>query len=229
MRLEAVGKPAIAPKPITSSRTGPRSRTILDDLKRPIDMGFALVMIFLLCPLLVLIALTIRTSGSRIIYAHRRVGRNGRPFSCYKFQTMRPDPDAILAAHLAGNVEAAEEWRATRKLKRDPRVTRLGQFLRETSLDELPQLFNVLRGDMSCVGPRPIVFAELHLYGAVACDYFSVRPGLTGLWQVSGRNSLTYEERVNLDRHYLRNRSLLFDLSILARTLPAVMRRAHTS
>lgn len=231
MSFEAVGKTAIAPESIVVRRAiGSKHRTRLGDVsKRLMDVTLAGTILLLLVPLLLIITVTIRASGSSIIYAHRRVGRNGRAFSCYKFQTMLPDADSVLAAYLAANPVAALEWRDARKLKVDPRVTRVGRFLRETSLDELPQLFNVLKGDMSCVGPRPIVFAELQRYGSVARDYFAVRPGLTGLWQVSGRSSLSYDERVSLDRHYVRNRSLLFDLSIMLKTVPAVMRRTETS
>ena len=231
MSFEAVGKTAIAPESIVVRRAvGSKHRTRLGDVsKRSMDVTLAATVLLLLFPLLVLITLAIWASGSSIIYAHRRVGHKGRAFSCYKFRTMLPDAESVLAANLAENPIAALEWRDTRKLKYDPRVTRIGRILRETSLDELPQLFNVLKGDMSCVGPRPIVFAELQRYGAVARDYFAVRPGLTGLWQVSGRNSLSYDERVSLDRHYIRNRSFLFDVSIMLRTVPAVMRRTETS
>ena len=181
-------------------------------------------------PLLITIALLVKTLvGSKCIYRHRRVGRHGLPFQCYKFQSMLPDADRILEAYLKESPEAALEWRTTHKLKNDPRITKLGRLLRATSLDELPQLFNILRGDMSCVGPRPIVFAELERYGASASMYFKVRPGLTGLWQVSGRSRLSYAERVALDRYYVTSRSMLVDLTILVRTVPAVMRLAQTS
>ncbi len=199
-------------------------------LKRTMDVALAVLALLLLIPVIVCVAAAIRIStGSGVLYAHRRVGRNGRPFACLKFQTMVPDGDACLARHLAENPDAARQWQTDRKLKDDPRVTRLGRVLRATSLDEIPQLLNILSGDMSWVGPRPIVYAELEKYGSAARDYFTVRPGLTGLWQVSGRSRLTYAERVEFDRHYVRNRSILLDLSILARTLPAVARRAETS
>ena len=198
--------------------------------KRSIDILVALTCLVLLSPLMVVIGLLVMWStGTACVYKHRRVGRNGQPFNCYKFQSMLPNSDAILREHLRTRPEAAREWEANHKLRRDPRVTRFGRFLRATSLDELPQLFNVLRGDMSCVGPRPIVFAELMRYGPSASVYFKVRPGLTGLWQVSGRSQLTYADRVALDRHYVMHRSLAVDLLIIVRTLPAVMRLSQTS
>lgn len=201
-----------------------------DHFKRFIDIAAALTLLVLLSPVMILLALlTMWSLRSGCIYKHRRVGRNGLPFNCYKFQSMLPDSDAILRRHLEERPEAAREWQANHKLKNDPRVTRFGRFLRATSLDELPQLFNVLRGDMSCVGPRPIVFAELKRYGPSASVYFKVRPGLTGLWQVSGRSGLSYADRVALDRHYVLHRSLVVDLMILARTVPAVMRLSQTS
>ena len=201
-----------------------------NNFKRVIDFGIALFSIILLSPILAAIALMVTWStGSHCIYKHRRVGRNGLPFACFKFRSMLHDSETILRDHLSTVPDAAREWQATHKLTNDPRVTRLGRFLRATSLDELPQLFNVLRGDMSCVGPRPIVFAELERYGPSASVYFKARPGLTGLWQVSGRSRLSYADRVALDRHYVLNRSLLVDLKILARTIPAVMRLSQTS
>lgn len=197
--------------------------------KRAIDILVALTAILLLSPLLVCIALMIRKGGTAAIYSHRRVGRRGQPFPCYKFQSMVANADVILSEHLAANPAAAEEWRLKRKLKVDPRVTRFGRVLRESSVDELPQLFNILRGDMSFVGPRPIMFEELAQYGHSVRDYFAVRPGLTGLWQVSGRNTLDFSERVEFDQHYVRNQTLFYDLTIILRTVPEVMWRRRTS
>lgn len=198
--------------------------------KRLTDILLAVVAILLLAPLLIVVAVMVRLStGKSPIYAHRRVGHKGLPFSCYKFCSMVDVTDEWFSAYLATHPEAAAEWKATRKLKHDPRVTRLGRILRESSVDELPQLFNVLMGDMSFVGPRPIMFAELEHYGAVALDYIALRPGLTGLWQVSGRSMLTYDERVRLDHSYMRSRSIVVDMLILVRTIPAVTRRAQTS
>ncbi len=199
-------------------------------LKRLMDLSIALTTLLLLAPLLGLAALAIRlTLGGPVLYRQLRVGLGGRTFLCYKFRTMVLDADEVLRRHLESNPEAEAEWLATQKLKNDPRVTPLGHLLRKSSIDELPQLLNVLRGDMSCVGPRPIVVSEIERYGAYAHEYMSARPGLTGLWQVSGRNQLPYRDRVALDRVYVRRWSLALDLMILLRTIPAVLRSDETS
>ncbi|MGM0585370.1 MAG: sugar transferase [Pseudomonadota bacterium] len=168
-------------------------------------------------------AVTLR-EGGRPLFGHTRIGRGGRPFRCWKIRSMVPDAEARLARHLAENPGAAEEWRATRKLADDPRVTRFGEFLRRTSLDELPQIWNVLRGEMSFVGPRPVPADELKLYGAARAAYQAMRPGITGLWQVSGRNEVAYAERVQLDVNYLRRMSFWFDLKVILLTGGAVLR-----
>ncbi|MDP4006250.1 sugar transferase [Methylobacterium sp. NEAU K] len=192
--------------------------------KRMLDTAVALTALCLLLPLLLFIALLIWGSdGHPPIFRHTRLGRHGRAFGCLKFRSMVADGDAILARHLAANAEARAEWEATHKLTQDPRVTALGQVLRRTSLDELPQLWNVLRGEMSLVGPRPIVQAEVVRYGAAFTTCFSVPPGLTGLWQVSGRSDTGYAERVALDCAYVSQWTLSRDLGILIRTVPAVL------
>ncbi|MCJ2056403.1 sugar transferase [Methylobacterium sp. J-048] len=194
--------------------------------KRGLDTAVALTALCLLLPLLLFIALLIWISdGSAPIFRHVRLGRHGRPFGCLKFRSMVPDGDAILAGHLAAYPQARAEWEATHKLTRDPRVTTLGQVLRKTSLDELPQLWNVMRGEMSLVGPRPIVQSEVTRYGAAFATCFSVPPGLTGLWQVSGRSDTTYAERVALDLDYAGRWSLRRDIAIMLRTVPAVLRQ----
>ncbi len=191
--------------------------------KRAVDVAIAGTALFLLLPLLVFVAAAVwMGDGKSPIFRHTRLGRDGRPFGCLKFRTMVVDAEAALAAHLATSATARAEWAATHKLSDDPRVTALGRVLRKTSLDELPQLFNVLRGDMSLVGPRPIVQAEVARYGAAFSACFSVTPGVTGLWQVSGRSDTTYEERVALDLDYAARWSLKRDLVILVRTVPAV-------
>jgi exopolysaccharide production protein ExoY len=159
-----------------------------------------------------------------VLFRHRRIGKDGEPFDCLKFRTMAVDSDAILARHLEENPEAAKEWRETRKLRNDPRVTRLGAILRKTSLDELPQLINIVKGEMSVVGPRPIVQDEVQHYGNAIHDYCSVRPGLTGLWQVNGRSDTGYSERVKLDQTYVQKRTFLGDLGIIFRTVGVVLR-----
>jgi exopolysaccharide production protein ExoY len=214
---------ASVPKPPLHDAVGGRS-------KRLIDVAIAGAVLLSISPMLVLVALCLRvTLGTPILFAQRRVGFGGRPFNCYKFRTMVLDGEQILHRHLKNNPQAAQEWRETQKLKNDPRVTRFSRLLRKSSIDELPQLFNVLRGDMSCVGPRPIVPAEIERYQGSACEYMTARPGLTGLWQVSGRNRLSYSNRVALDRFYVRQWSLVLDLAILLRTITAVMRWDETS
>jgi exopolysaccharide production protein ExoY len=187
--------------------------------KRAMDIVIASVAIILLSPLLLMTMALIKVMmGGPVIFAHRRIGFNGRPFRCYKLRTMIDGAEESLNGHLASDPQAAREWREVRKLKDDPRITPLGQILRKSSLDELPQLFNILRGDMSCVGPRPIVADELPRYGPHAEEYMQARPGLTGLWQVSGRNSLDYSRRVALDCYYIHNWSVWTDLVIMSKT-----------
>lgn len=198
--------------------------------KRSFDIAIAITIAVLLSPLIVVVCCIMRVSnGPGLLYAHWRVGYGGRMFPCYKFRTMVKDTDAVLQRHLAESPQAAAEWSQTQKLRHDPRVTPVGRFLRRSSIDELPQILNVLRGDMSCVGPRPVVGNELARYGASKRDYLAVRPGLTGLWQVSGRTSLSYHRRVALDRYYVRHWSPLLDFFILLRTIPAVARSSETA
>ncbi len=193
--------------------------------KRVLDLMVASCALVAAAPIMLLVALLIKcTAGGPVVYSHRRVGFDGRPFYCHKFRSMVRDADRVLKDHLERNPSAAREWEEKRKLENDPRVTLLGTMLRKSSLDELPQLFNILRGEMSCVGPRPIVADELDRYGTSVSDYLCTRPGLTGLWQVTGRSSTDYCNRVYLDSQYVRNWSIFSDLVILARTVVAVMR-----
>lgn len=194
-------------------------------IKRGIDI-LAAAGAFLLCWWLFLaVAVAVRLSSpGPILYGQRRIGYLGRPFTAWKFRTMVADADRILQDHLAAHPEARAEWEATQKLKDDPRVTPLGRCLRRASLDELPQFWNILRGDMSLIGPRPIVEAEIPKYGRLFALYSKVRPGLSGLWQVSGRNDTSYAERVALDSYYVRNWSLWLDIVIVAKTVLAVLR-----
>lgn len=198
--------------------------------KRLFDFTAAACGLLVLAPLLLTVALIVHL-GDRgpAIYGHKRVGRHGRQFKCLKFRSMVRDGDAVLARHLEANPEAAIEWRDTQKLKDDPRVTLIGKFIRKTSIDELPQLWNVLMGDMSLIGPRPITRSELDRYGKSRRYYLLVRPGITGLWQVSGRSSTTYERRVELDRNYLENWSYQRDAMILLMTIPALLRSEETA
>jgi exopolysaccharide production protein ExoY len=222
----AIGEPAAeAAAGLGATREGEPLRPVGGLSKRIADIAIALVALILAAPVMLAVAGLIRlTTRGPALFAHRRVGYRGTPFYCYKFRTMVPDAEAALAAHLARDPDAAREWSETRKLRRDPRITTLGHLLRKSSLDELPQLINILRGDMSCVGPRPVVTEELERYGPFVDDYLSARPGLTGLWQVTGRSSTDFASRVSLDSHYVRHWSLIADVVILARTTVAVMR-----
>ncbi len=217
-------KPAVshAPAGLTSGRRA-NARPV-GDWFRPVDIAVALLALLAFAPLLVLVALAVRlTSPGPVLFAHKRVGRGGRIFACFKFRTMVIDDDARLHLLLANDPAALAEWQKDHKLRNDPRITRVGNFLRRSSLDELPQLFNVLRGSMSLVGPRPIVAGEVARYGNRFGDYCKVRPGITGLWQVNGRSNTSYRQRVAMDVLYVRRRSLALNGMIIAKTLPAVM------
>lgn len=212
----------VAPAPVA---TPPDPSLWMAIFKRLFDVAFALVFLGVAAPFLVLLALALRLdSPGPLFYVQQRVGGGGKPFGCLKLRTMRVDADAVLAALLASSAEARREWAADHKLRNDPRITRLGRIVRKLSLDELPQLFNILRGEMSVVGPRPIVRAEIPRYGASFAWYCAVRPGLTGLWQVSGRNDTSYARRVELDTLYGSSASFLLDIGIILRTVPAVLR-----
>jgi len=190
------------------------------------NLVIAVVALLFAAPIMLALGLAIfLQDGGPVLFAHRRVGRDGRAFRCLKFRSMAIDAEARLAELLADDPQARAEWDADHKLKRDPRVTRLGAFLRRSSLDELPQLFNVLKGEMSLVGPRPIVEAEIVKYGRRFRHYCAVKPGITGLWQVMGRSDTTYRTRVALDCMYATRRSAWLDLKVLACTIPAVLCR----
>ena len=194
--------------------------------KRALDIAIASAALLVAAPFFLVVSLLVRADGGSAFYAHQRVGRGGRLFGCLKFRSMVVDSQARLEALLASDPDARAEWDATRKLKNDPRITRIGRFLRATSLDELPQLINVLRGEMAIVGPRPVTLTELdQYYGAAAAHYLTVRPGITGLWQVSGRSETSYDQRVALDVAYVSQPSLLADMRILLKTPVAVLSR----
>ena len=194
--------------------------------KRALDIVGAGLGLVVLAPFFLIVAMMVRADGGPAFFAHQRVGRGGKLFGCLKFRSMVIDSQARLEDLLANDPAARAEWDATRKLKNDPRITRIGRFLRSSSLDELPQLINVLRGEMSLVGPRPVQEAEIdRYYGASAAHYMAVRPGITGLWQVSGRSETSYESRVALDVAYVSRPSLLADIAILLRTPVAVLSR----
>jgi len=191
--------------------------------KRVFDFVVASLLLISIFPILVIIGLLATLDGGRALFGHRRIGANGDPFVCWKFRTMVPNAAEVLARTLATDAAARAEWDRDFKLRNDPRVTRIGRVLRATSLDELPQLFNVLTGEMSLVGPRPIVTKEIARYGAAFHDYARCRPGITGAWQVSGRNDIDYGSRVRLDQEYARNWSLMRDGRILLLTAVVVI------
>ncbi|MBP0463970.1 sugar transferase [Roseomonas sp. PWR1] len=194
--------------------------------KRAMDIAIAGLALLVALPFFLVVGAMVRADGGPAFYAHPRVGRGGRIFGCLKFRSMVIDSQARLEALLATDPAARAEWEQTRKLKNDPRITRIGRFLRATSLDELPQLINVLKGEMAIVGPRPVTQSELDgYYGAAAAHYLSVRPGITGLWQVSGRSETSYDQRVALDVAYVSQPSLLADIRILLKTPVAVLSR----
>lgn len=193
--------------------------------KRFFDVVISVGALLLLALPMVLVALAVRLDGGPVIFGHERVGEGGRRFRCLKFRSMRRDAQEQLERLLESDASARTEWEVSRKLKNDPRVTRLGKFIRKTNIDELPQLFNVIAGHMSLVGPRPVTESELDRYGDDAEGYLSVRPGLTGLWQVSGRSDTTYAQRVGLDAWYVKNWSPWHDFAILMKTVPAVLSR----
>lgn len=193
-------------------------------IKRVMELSLIVVFLPLLLPLILLIAILIKLdSPGSVFFKHYRIGQEGRRIMIWKFRTMFQDAEQRLGEYLEANPDLREEWEKNQKLKDDPRITKIGRWLRKLSLDELPQLLNVIRGDMSLIGPRPIVTQEIKKYGAVYPLYCRVRPGITGLWQVSGRNDTTYDERLALDAYYVRNWSLWLDLVILAKTVRVVL------
>ena len=192
-------------------------------IKRVIDIIGSLALLVLFSPLFLVVDLMVSLDGGPVFYRHKRIGRDGKPFGCLKFRTMILGAEACLNEYLSYHPEQRREWEQDQKLAFDPRVTAIGNVLRRLSLDELPQLVNVLVGEMSLVGPRPVTEGELKHYGAAASAYLAVRPGLTGPWQVSGRNDVSYATRVAMDEAYVRNFSLWNDIVILLRTPGVVL------
>jgi Undecaprenyl-phosphate galactose phosphotransferase WbaP len=201
------------------------SRTVAQTVKSAIDILAAVALLILSSPIFLLAAIFNLFSDGPLFFAHQRLGLGGKMFPCLKFRTMVVDGDRVLQEALARDPALKAEWDATQKLRHDPRVTPFGRFLRKTSLDELPQLINVIRRQMSLVGPRPIVQSEVRFYGDDIAHYFNTRPGVTGLWQVSGRSNTTYARRVQLDVWYVNNWSVWLDIAVLLKTLPAVLAR----
>ena len=193
-------------------------------LKRCLDLLFSVFLIIFLIPLFLIIGIIIKlNSKGNIFYSQKRIGKENKPFACYKFRTMHPKAKYLLKKILLQNPNLRNEFINKRKITNDPRITNIGKFLRFTSLDELPQIFNVLKGDMSFIGPRPIVKSEIKKYGKNFKKAFSVKPGISGLWQVSGRNKLSYKKRVELDTFYSENMNLLLDIKIFIKTIIVIL------
>lgn len=206
---------------VIARRLGPQF-----EICRALDLLIATVALVFVAPLMLAVAIAIKLQdGGPVLFGHRRIGYGGRSFKCWKFRSMVVDADTRLKALLEVSPEARQEWEESHKLRKDPRITGFGRFLRVSSLDELPQLLNVLQGEMSLVGPRPIVTSEVVRYGRWFRHYVSVRPGITGLWQISGRSDVSYAERVAMDVLYARNVSWSLYVKILIGTVPAVLTR----
>ena len=203
------------------------SESVNTGIKTLFDFSLTLVGTICISPLLLYIAYRIKKEDpGPVIFKHIRIGKDGKPFPCYKFRSMVVNSKEMLEQYLASDPAAKEEWERDFKLKNDPRITPIGKFLRRTSLDELPQIFNVLKGEMSLVGPRPVVQEELDkYYGEAVKEYCSVRPGITGMWQVNGRSDLDYTERVLLDKWYVKNRDIKLDIKILWQTIGVVLQK----
>lgn len=195
-----------------------------EKIKRLLDIVGVLTLALVLSPLLLFVGLALAHDRGPIIYRHTRTGRHGRTFGCLKFRTMVPNAEQVLTDLLHQDEELRAEWLRDQKLRNDPRITTIGRFLRRTSLDELPQLWNVLKGEMSLVGPRPVVREEWTRYGRRLDDYLAAKPGVTGLWQIMGRSDCCYRRRVALDSYYVRKRSFFLDIFILLQTVKVVLR-----
>lgn len=210
--ISSAGKSRLTPGPLTLAA------------KRTVDILLTSVFFASLGWLYLLIWLAVRiSSGSPSLYSQPRCGRNGKIFRFYKFRSMVNNADQVLHRHLAENPQAREEWRVFQKLEKDPRITRFGAFIRKYSLDELPQIWNVLRGDMSLVGPRPCMFGQKDLYGNYWRHYCAVKPGITGLWQVSGRSKVSYRRRAAMDATYVETLSMRSDMRILLKTIRVII------
>jgi len=198
-------------------------------LKRSLDVFSSILLLCVLSPLFVLVAIAVGIDGGPIFFSQKRIGRNGNVFPCYKFRSMRVGAEETITHHLLNNPQEKEKWDTYQKLENDARITAVGKIIRKTSLDELPQLWNVLCGDMSLVGPRPITPDQLERYGKNLIYYTAVRPGITGPWQVGGRNKLPFSERITLESEYAQNWNLLTDVQIMAKTVPAIFKTENAS
>jgi undecaprenyl-phosphate galactose phosphotransferase len=214
---------AVAPTDAGLARQGRRANVAL---KRATDLAVGLAIAAFFLPVMLVCAICLKLGGGSVLFSQPRVGKEGKSFKIYKFRTMVPNAAQVLQELLASDEAVRAEWQRDHKLKNDPRVTPIGRFLRRTSLDELPQLWNVLKGDMSLVGPRPVEAFEMLKYGVHARYYYAQKPGLTGLWQISGRSNVNYEQRVAMDTYYSRKQSLWLDLAIVLRTVRVVLFRS---
>jgi lipopolysaccharide/colanic/teichoic acid biosynthesis glycosyltransferase len=221
IRHKIANRPPAIKKLMRSLTTQKPTRMEYGDVaKRLFDIVFSLSVLILCAPVYAILACSIAfTSSGSIFYIQERVGKDFQPFGCIKFRTMIPDADRVLAEMMAESESLREEFSQNFKLKEDPRITRIGKFLRVTSLDEFPQFFNVLKGEMSVVGPRPLVPDEIEKYGDAIDRVLTIRPGITGLWQVSGRNDIPYAQRIRIDVSYVKLRNFWLDLSIVVRTV----------
>ncbi|ANF82875.1 hypothetical protein A3K93_12210 [Acinetobacter sp. NCu2D-2] len=194
-------------------------------LKRAFDIIFALFFLIILSPFILILALLIKKDGGPAFYGHERIGQNGIRFKCLKFRSMAVNSQELLQQILNNNPEARQEWETTFKLKNDPRITTIGHFIRKTSLDEIPQLINILKGEMSTVGPRPVTEKELPMYNEDVKYYLMTKPGMTGLWQVSGRSDVDYNTRVKMDTDYVLHWSFIKDIIIILKTVKVVLKK----
>jgi lipopolysaccharide/colanic/teichoic acid biosynthesis glycosyltransferase len=211
---------------VAAAPSAVRGLSIDLDMEYVLNAACALALLLFFAPMMIVTAILVKMhDGGPVLFGHRRIGKGGHTFPCFKFRSMAVDADRRLLHLLETNPDARREWERDFKLQHDPRITPLGHFLRKSSLDELPQLLNVLRGEMSLVGPRPIVQAEVPRYGRRIAEYCSVRSGITGLWQISGRSDVDYRRRVAIDVTYVRAKSFLLDVKILVLTIPAVLLR----
>ncbi|MEM7650461.1 MAG: sugar transferase [Pseudomonadota bacterium] len=206
----------------SSQKSYPHENLWARIFKRGTDILSATALVPVLGLVIIGVSALIKRDGGCIFYSQKRIGRNGEAFQCLKFRTMVPNAEQALEDYLSQNPDCRDDWNTYKKLKNDPRITLVGKFLRKFSLDELPQIINVLKGEMSLVGPRPILENERHFFAESYQDYLSVKPGITGLWQVSGRNEKTFVERVELDSEYVRNWTMLSDVSIIFKTFAVV-------
>lgn len=212
---------------VVSSRRKPLNYLLSYRLKRLTDIAASACALLLFSPVFLWLFFVIRRDGGPALFSQNRVGCNGRLFKCWKFRSMVTDADQKLLDYLTSNPEAKAEWDEFQKLKEDPRITPLGKFIRKTSIDELPQLWNVLKGEMSLVGPRPILPEQQSLYGDNLCFYIQVNPGITGPWQVSGRNKLTFAQRISLEKWYASHWSYWMDIMIILKTFPVLLNREN--